>query len=31
MRKLASIQKIEWIKPIPERDKIELVGIFLKE
>jgi hypothetical protein len=28
MSKLASIQKIEWIKEIPDADKIELAGIL---
>jgi RNA ligase (TIGR02306 family) len=28
MRKLASIQKIEWVKPIEKRDFIELVGVL---
>ena len=27
-RKLASIQKIEWINPIPNKDKIELAGVL---
>ena len=28
MRKLASIQKIEWVKPIEGRDRIELAGVL---
>lgn len=28
MRKLASIQKIEWVRPIEGRDRIELAGVL---
>ena len=28
MRKLASIQRIDWIKPIEGRDRIELCGVM---
>ena len=28
IRKLASIQKVEWIKPIENRDKIVLCGVL---
>ena len=28
MRKLASIQKIEWIKPIEGKDRIEMAGVL---
>lgn len=28
MRKLASIQRIEWLRPIEGRDRIELAGVL---
>ena len=28
MRKLASIQRVEWIRPIEGKDRIELVGVL---